>query len=87
MITAANVTSILVRLFALVTVNAISFDVVTASIAIEADKFCSVNVEDAEITSPAFIPLIRSCTLAEPDVDFTAIASIRTFCLNALVMT
>ena len=34
--------------------NAISLEVVTASIAIEADKFCSVKVEDAATTSPAF---------------------------------
>ena len=60
--TAASVTSISVIELADETVNAISLEVVTASIAIEADKFCSVKVDDAATTSPAFMPLILSCT-------------------------
>ena len=68
-----------VTLLADVTVNATSRDVVVASIAIDADKFCSVSVELTGITSPALIPLIFNCMFAVPDVVFAAIASIRTF--------
>ena len=58
--TAAKVTSMSVTPVAEVTEKAISREVVVASIAIDADRFCSVRVELTGITSPALMPLTFS---------------------------
>lgn len=84
--TAAKVTSMSETPVAEVTVKAISREVVVASMAIEADRFCSVSDELTGITSPALMPLIFIWMLQVPDVVLAAMASTRTFCLNARVI-
>ena len=83
--TQAKVTSISVSELCDVISKPISREVVVASTAIDAERFCSVSVDDTGITSPALVPLTRSWMLQVPEVDLAATASIRTFCLNARV--